>query len=701
MGAIFSRIKTWSSTEDLTNEDLNAEFDNILTNLVPLQLDDYSVNTTQMQVTSDPGEVGTESLATTLAGEIARLRFLIKEITGEDQWYESPVASLTGLANAVGTGSTNNRIVSGRVRTNSQQPIFLVPNGAARTVKLDGTPVNFIYYVNGTEYTISTDVTLTNLTAAPSSNNTCLVNDTIAADQNWTKHTGENGTEIPVDTMGSEITALVGKYAAFALNNGSATEYFIAYVASSTSLTKARRGYFFDSADAPVPRVVYANNDTITLLKLSWIFAKTDGTLEVGYTNPTYGKDEPSSPATGDFHFDTDSQTWKKYSGTEFVASNSTLVGVCAQDTTNTVAARSFEFFLNYTEDSTLELIFDSNTQVKTRFPGIANVWGTVIKNEHNLFTWDMTLDLDSGVVENSSTYYYFYLTEEGDKIISDIRPYDRRNDLRGYYHPHQSWRCLGVAFNNGSSNLSAVHSFHKNFATGIELYPPQTAALRLEPNQKLVPVSTSGGAFTVTLPPAALWKDSEITVIKTSTDVNLCTVDGYEAETINGGTNDTIFGQYESATYFSTGTEVFVIKRTNGLPIDYTPTFTGFGTVNTESCDAYRVGAELFLRVRFVVGTSTATEARVSLPGGLTSSSIYTTVEQVGMYGRHASGGTTDKGGFILIEPSVAYVTFGDDGTLDSDSVEVLTKANGNAMSSSGNILSFNARIRISGWNG
>lgn len=582
MGATFSRLKNWIA-EVLTNEDLNAEIDNILNNLGPAGVDDYSTNTAQMQSTADPGEVGSESLATTLAGEIQRLRQMIKEITGENQWYESPIASLLGLSNAIGSGITNNRLVSGRVRTNSQQPIFLVPNGAARTIKLDGTPTNFIYYIDGAEYTISTDVTLTNLTAAPSTNNTCLVNDPVAADQDWTKYTGENGTEIPVDTMGSEISALVGKFAAFSLNNGSATEYFTAYVASTTSLSKVRRGYFFDSSDVPIPRVVYTNNDTITLMKLSWIFAKTDGTLDVSYTNPAYGKDEPSSPAIGDYWFDSDNQTWKKYSGVAFAAASATLVGVCIQDTSNTVGARSFEFFLNYEAHNTLELAAESNTQVKTRLPGEVNVWGIAINNVHNLFTWDMTLDLDSGLVEASSTYYYFYLTEEGDKVISDIRPYDRRNDLQGFYHPHQSWRCIGYAFNNGSSNLADINSLESK---GVEFRSTTalTAATYLDDNYSIIPVNSTGGAFAVHLPPAGKMPGHTFLFYKTNSAVSAVTVTPFTGETIAGASTKVLRVQFEVMKIRSDGTTWNLLSH-NCPYIDseiYLDTGNGHGSTNT-----------------------------------------------------------------------------------------------------------------------
>lgn len=94
MGANFSRLKIWTDNETLTNEDLNAEFDNILANFVPLGMDDYSASVGQMQIQVDPGEVGSENLATSLAGELARIRFILSEITGNTYWYESPARSL-------------------------------------------------------------------------------------------------------------------------------------------------------------------------------------------------------------------------------------------------------------------------------------------------------------------------------------------------------------------------------------------------------------------------------------------------------------------------------------------------------------------------------------------------------------------------------------------------------------------------------
>lgn len=696
MGALFSRVKTWVTTEDVTHSDLNAEFDNILNNLTAANVDDFSANASQMQTTADPGEVGSESLATSVAGEISRLRHLIREITGEDEWYESPVSSLTGLANAIGSGLTNNRLVSGQVVSGSQQPQFLVPNGAAATATVEGATTNFIYYVDGTEYTISTNTNLTGLTAAPSSNNTCLINDAVANDQEYTKYTGENGTEIPVDTMGSEISALVGKWAAFSIA-GTATEYFLAYVESTTRLTKARRGYFFDSTDAAVPRAGYANNDTITLLKLAWIFAKTDLTLTVTYNNPIWADDEPSSPSIGDYWFDISANTWKVRGASSWSAAGAVLIGVTAQDTTNCIAARSFEFFKNYDELNTCELNYASVTEVHAKEPGSqVSVWGAVIKNDFNKHIWDITADRDSGVNEDASTTYFAYLTETGDTLISNIRPYDRREDLKGWYHPHKSWRCVGSFFNGSGSDIEAasVESFFSRYSRRV-ITPSQTAASLIEIVPKIIRLDGSGGAYSEHLPAAALCTGQVLEFIRVDdTPANAVTLDPFASETINGNTTFALYTKYEMLQIFSTGTEWLIRQhQTLTQPVIYTPTYTGFGTVAETAMYWHRNGAHCIIRGRVTVGTPTGVEARMSLPTGVTSVSTIATLEVCGYVARNAQL----AGSFhTLIEPSVAYLTWGRSTATEAG----LAKALGSSYLGAGEILSIAyAAIEVVGW--
>jgi len=97
MGATFSRIKTWVA-EVLTFADLNAEFNNILTNLTPAGVDDASTNAAAMQTTADPYPGGVASLPTSLEGELQRIRYLLAQITGEANWYVDPDITLAAIA---------------------------------------------------------------------------------------------------------------------------------------------------------------------------------------------------------------------------------------------------------------------------------------------------------------------------------------------------------------------------------------------------------------------------------------------------------------------------------------------------------------------------------------------------------------------------------------------------------------------------
>lgn len=93
MAALYSHT-TRATGLTLTAAIYNADHQNHITNGVPLMLDDYSSNASEMQSTADPGESGTESLATTLAGEIERLRFAILEMKQRfdptlSYWYQT------------------------------------------------------------------------------------------------------------------------------------------------------------------------------------------------------------------------------------------------------------------------------------------------------------------------------------------------------------------------------------------------------------------------------------------------------------------------------------------------------------------------------------------------------------------------------------------------------------------------------------
>jgi len=83
-----SIFRTWTDGQQLTGADLTTSFLTVgQTNMIWACLDDYSQDVSQMRATTDPFPAGVESLATTAAGEIERIRFIIKKITGWSQWY--------------------------------------------------------------------------------------------------------------------------------------------------------------------------------------------------------------------------------------------------------------------------------------------------------------------------------------------------------------------------------------------------------------------------------------------------------------------------------------------------------------------------------------------------------------------------------------------------------------------------------------
>ena len=274
----------------------------------------------------------------------------------------------------------------------------------------------------------------------------------------WGEPYGEKRS-ITIDAAGSEITALIGTYQAFSINNGSDTEYFLAYIESATELKNVFRGFFYNSSLAPVNRIVFTDNDTITLLSLGWIFLEDDAlTLDVTYTNPVWSGTEPSSPATGDYWLDLTTNTWKRYNGASFVQIDRTFVGYVVLDTTNAIAARSVEFAGEYNKENNIFLRRNGNTIMESRFAySNVNVLGNDIQFNFSQPSWDITTDLATSAdmydaTEQANRRYYLYIDDEGDQIISDIEPYFRP-DLLGFYQPHNPWRFIGYV-DNVSSNF-------------------------------------------------------------------------------------------------------------------------------------------------------------------------------------------------------------------------------------------------------
>lgn len=151
------------------------------------------------------------------------------------------------------------------------------------------------------------------------------------------------------------------------------------------------------------------------------------------------------------------------------------------------------------------------------------------------------------------------------------------------------------------------------------------------------------------------------------------------------------------SVSLLETSVEVPVVTEWQA----YTPTLTGFGTTSNVEFEWRQVAENVEIRGKFTAGTSTAVEARVSLPNGYTTAgtSLIPSTQKTGSYTNGGSATSTAKGGHILIQPSVTYFNFSSAGVDGTASVDPNALGLGNnAASNNGVILISDVSIPISG---
>ena len=88
MPALYS-ITTRADGTILTAAIYNADHQNHVNNGDATQLGGYSTSVAQMQSTTNPGDVGSESLAASIADELARLRYVLalRFSNSSSNWY--------------------------------------------------------------------------------------------------------------------------------------------------------------------------------------------------------------------------------------------------------------------------------------------------------------------------------------------------------------------------------------------------------------------------------------------------------------------------------------------------------------------------------------------------------------------------------------------------------------------------------------
>ena len=87
-GGNCSIFKSWGTTETLTASDLNTSFTTVgVTNATQACIDGISDSLANMQTETTPYTAGAESLATSGAGELQRLRYVLSSVFGFANWY--------------------------------------------------------------------------------------------------------------------------------------------------------------------------------------------------------------------------------------------------------------------------------------------------------------------------------------------------------------------------------------------------------------------------------------------------------------------------------------------------------------------------------------------------------------------------------------------------------------------------------------
>lgn len=105
-GGNCSIFRSWSTGDSVTAADLNSSFTTVgVTNFVTSCVDGLSDSVSGMQSTATPYSSGTESQATSLAGELQRLRYVLQTITGWPNWYRVDLPVSLGMGSHVTTSA--------------------------------------------------------------------------------------------------------------------------------------------------------------------------------------------------------------------------------------------------------------------------------------------------------------------------------------------------------------------------------------------------------------------------------------------------------------------------------------------------------------------------------------------------------------------------------------------------------------------
>lgn len=178
----------------------------------------------------------------------------------------------------------------------------------------------------------------------------------------------------------------------------------------------------------------------------------------------------------------------------------------------------------------------------------------------------------------------------------------------------------------------------------------------------QLILYSSSGGAYTTTLPTAVGISGQIFYLKKTDSNTNLITVATTSGQTIGpyAGVTLATIGEYWQ--FVSDGSNWQILSHFADTEwAIYTPTTQGFGSPIGMEFEWRRRGSDCLVNGELTIQSGTGSEAQVGLPSTLTSKST-TYIQSRRVIGYCTSAGTNSTyfgTNTMMIEPSVTYFTF------------------------------------------
>lgn len=357
------------------------------------------------------------------------------------QWLEYFNNSVTG---------TEDGVISGAAKA-SGYPQFLSVTGTDQRFSILGATTPLVMQIDGQRYQLNTNLTLgSDLPLAPSSDNTGTVGEGDGSSQ--TCYFGEYGGRINLSgAPGSGITALENVLQAYNLANGANSEICLARFLTSQ---------IWDPAYKIVPIIrgvcgtdrqpLTSASTTLTLLQAHWIFLNKDmATIVVTENEPHYQATAPSGPSTNDFWFNTTLKSWARWNGSAWVYEGYGYLGYAVTDSAHCIGVEHADFQgINW--DGTLsykKLTSDEYNEYNYRIhgPGRVSVAGVMVSLDEEIIKGASGPD-EAG--NGGWPWFFVYLKPDGTLINSPKGP--RKRDFRkGWYHPSQYWRCIGIYAKN------------------------------------------------------------------------------------------------------------------------------------------------------------------------------------------------------------------------------------------------------------